>query len=216
MLNETQLIQFCDELGLSEPARAVINTIRASSPARQVRSSAKSVAARYPSRKMGVTIQAESHRNELAFIYELEYDDNVLEYYDQPSKIKLVYQAKSGKKVGVLHTPDFFVIRTDSVTWVECKTEAELKKLTEKMPHRYVREEGGGWRCPPGEQYARQFGFAYRVRSSAEIDWTFQRNMIFLQDYLRADCPPVDQAAVTEICQLVTAEPGIELHRGGI
>jgi hypothetical protein len=33
---------------------------------------------------MGVTIQFESHRVELAFIYQLEHDSSVLEYYDQP------------------------------------------------------------------------------------------------------------------------------------
>ena len=38
---------------------------------------------------MGVTIQFESHKNELARIRELEYDPEVLEYYDQPPSIKL-------------------------------------------------------------------------------------------------------------------------------
>ena len=39
---------------------------------------------RYPSRKMGVTIQFEDHRVELAGIYEMEHDATVLEYFDQP------------------------------------------------------------------------------------------------------------------------------------
>ena len=43
---------------------------------------------------MGVTIQAESHRVELAGLYEYEHDRRVLEFYDQPPSIKLVYQAK--------------------------------------------------------------------------------------------------------------------------
>ena len=38
---------------------------------------------------MGVTIQFESHRVELAEIYEMEHDADVLEYYDQPPPIKL-------------------------------------------------------------------------------------------------------------------------------
>jgi putative transposase len=33
---------------------------------------------------MGVTIQFESHRHELAAIFELEHDSSVIEYYDQP------------------------------------------------------------------------------------------------------------------------------------
>jgi hypothetical protein len=60
---------------------------------------------------MGVTIQFESHRVELPTIYELEHDDDVLEYFDQAPSIKLDYCTANGKRLGVLHTPDFFVIR---------------------------------------------------------------------------------------------------------
>jgi putative transposase len=213
MLNQDQFIQYCNHLGLSEAARKVLSNIRISPPARRVRSSAKNVAVRYPSRKMGVIIQAESHRNELAFVYEMEYDDGVLEYYDQPSVMKLEYQAKNGRKVGVLHTPDFFILRPDTAGWEECKTEEELQKLVEQMPQRYVWDEDSGWRCPPGERYAAQYGFYYHIRSSAEIDWIFQRNLIFLQDYLREDCPEVDDKAQAEVEQLVDGEPGIKLNQ---
>jgi transposase InsO family protein len=160
---------------------------------------------------MGVTIQAESHRNELAGVYENEHDPETLEYFDQPPPIKLVYQAKSGQQVGVLHTPDYFVIRTDSLGWEEWKTEEELLQLLEKMPNRYARDEDGRWRCPPGERYAQQFGFFYRVRSSAEIDWVLQRNLLFMEDYLHADCRTVDEKSAEAILMLVTNMPGIHL-----
>ena len=103
MLTQDQFAQYCVRLELSEAAKIVINRIRTSPPVRRVRSSAKSVAVRYPSRKMGMIIQAESHRNELAFIYEMEYEEEVLEYYDQPSTFKLEYQAKSGRPVPSHH-----------------------------------------------------------------------------------------------------------------
>jgi transposase InsO family protein len=160
---------------------------------------------------MGVIIQAESHRNELAGVYEKEYDPEILEYYDQPSRIKLIYEAKNGRKVGIWHIPDYFVIRSDSIGWEEWKTETELIRLAEQMPHRYVREENV-WRCPPGEQHATQFGFFYRVRSSAEIDWGLQRNLIFLEDYLRADKGGLDENAVCSVASLVAEHPGITLR----
>ena len=213
MLTQDQFNQYCDRLGLSETARMVLKIIRSSPPVRQVRSSAKNVAVRYPSCKMGVVIQAESHRNELAFVYEYEYDEAVLEYFDQPSIIKLQYRAKSGRNVGVLHTPDFFVMRADSCGWEECKTEEDLPKLAEEMPERYVWDEQVGWRCPPGEQYAAQFGCYYRIRSSAEINWVLQRNLLFLEDYLRADCPEVSQVVTAKIRELVAAEPGLKLDQ---
>lgn len=211
MLTNEELMQLCRSLGLSKQAQSVIEEIRSSPPSRRVRSAAGNVSVRYASRKMGVTIQAESHRNELAGIYEKEHDSDTLEYYDQPSRIKLVYQAKSGRKVGVLHTPDYFVIRTDSVGWEEWKMEENLARLADKMPHRYVSGEDGRWRCPPGERYAERFGLFYRVRSSAEIDWVFQRNMLFLEDYLRADCPCISEEATEAVLSLVASEPGITL-----
>src|SRR5205823_5647114 len=77
---------------------------------------------RYPSRKMGLTIQFESHRVELPLVYEMEHDPGVLEYYDQPPSIPLAYHAANGRRVSVMHTPDYFVIRQDSAGWVECKS----------------------------------------------------------------------------------------------
>ena len=66
MLSAHELARLCDRLGLSGEVRAIIETIRSSPPTRRVRSMAGNVSVRYPSRKMGVTIQAESHRVELA------------------------------------------------------------------------------------------------------------------------------------------------------
>lgn len=211
MLRDDQLAQLCQDLGLSKEAQAVIAHVRSSPPSRRVRGGAGNVSVRYPSQKMGVTIQAESHRNELAGIYAKEHDPATLEYYDQPPPIKLTYPAKNGRAVGVLHTPDFFIIRSDSVGWEEWKLAEELERLTERMPHRYVRAEDGRWRCPPGEGYAASLGFFYRVCSSAEIDWVFQRNLLFLEDYLRADCPPVREQACRAIRALVVQTPGMRL-----
>jgi transposase InsO family protein len=211
MLSNDQVTQLCRDLALSEEAQTVIATIRASSPSRRVRSAAGNVCVRYPSRKMRVTIQAESHRNELAGIYEKEHDPATLEYYDQPPAIKLVYSAKSGRRVGVWHTPDYFVLRIDAVGWEEWKTAEELERLGETMPHRYRQADDGRWACPPGEEYARPLGFFYRVRSSAEIDWVFQRNLLFLEDYLRTDCPAVEERAAAAVQALVAQQPGLSL-----
>ena len=166
---------------------------------------------RYPSRKMGVTIQFESHRVELAFIYEMEHDPDVLEYYDQAPSILLDYESAREKRLAVMHTPDYFIIHRDSAGWQECKHERELEKLTQKSPNRYCRNEDGCWRCPPGEAYATRFGLYYRLRSSAEIDWTLQRNIQYLDDYWRFDAVGV-AAETREIIETeVSAAPGLRL-----
>ena len=110
MLNDQEFSLWAKRLNLSEDARSAIEHVRRSDPARRVGGGHSNVTGRYPSRKMGATIQFESHRVELPAIFELEYDDNVLEYYDQAPSIKLDYCSADGKRLGVLHTPDFFAI----------------------------------------------------------------------------------------------------------
>ena len=212
MLDEQLFGDWCRKLGLSTKAESLIQQIRSSQPARHVRSGRGNVSGRYPSRKMGITIQFESHRNELAAIYEMEHSGSVLEYWDQPPPIKLEYGTPAGRAIGVLHTPDFFVLRADSAGWEECKLEEDLRRLAESQPNRYRRTDDGTWSCPPGEEFARGFGLYYRLRSSAEINWVFQRNLIFLEDYLRAEPAPIDPAVEGDVRRLVAAQPGIPLR----
>ena len=117
----------------------------------------------------------------------MEHSGSVLEYFDQTQPIKLVYASPKGRRMGVWHTPDFFVIRDREAGWEEWKTEEELQRLKSRNPSRYFPNAQGRWSSSPGTAYAEPLGLYYRVRSSAEIDWTFQRNIQFLDDYLRVD-----------------------------
>jgi transposase InsO family protein len=161
---------------------------------------------------MSWIVQFESHKNELPHIYQREHDRAVLEYYDQPPQIKFDYAGANGRRISFWHTADFFVIQKNIAGWEECKTEEDLARLAETQPERYCRDEDGVWRCPPGESYAEQFGLYYRVCSSAEINWTYQRNVEFLEDYHRADTPMVSEAARSAVLSLLASEPGITLE----
>src|SRR6266516_68685 len=122
--------QWCRKLTLAPATVSFLSTLRASSPVRRVASRAGNVSGMYPSRKMGVTIQFESQRPELWAILVMDYDPNVLEFYDQPHTFKLRYLDKSGKKMqGHYYTPDFLVLSKKSVCFEEWKTEADLKRL---------------------------------------------------------------------------------------
>lgn len=211
MLDEKSFDNWCQSLGLSQAARAAIGRVRSSNPSRRVQSGGENVSGNYPSLKMGVTIQFESHRNELARIYELEHDPDVLEYYDQPPSFELDYLSKSGRRNRHRYTPDFFIIRKSSAGWEECKTEEELKRLAEKSPNRYQQDEDGKWRCPPAEAHAHPLDLYFRVWSSAAINWVLQQNFIWLEDYLCADSLTVDEAAAAALLALVKANEGITL-----
>jgi putative transposase len=211
MLSSEGFLQWCGRLSLSQEARQAVERVRSAGPTRRVGGGRENVSGRYPSRKMGVTIQFESHRVELAFVYEMEHDPDVLEYYDQAPSILLDYESANERRLAVMHTPDYFVMHKDSAGWQECKHERELEKLALKSPNRYRRMEDGRWRCPPGEEHATRFGLYYRLRSSAEIDWTRQRNIQYLDDYWRFDAVGVASEAREIVDTEVSAAPGLRL-----
>jgi len=174
-----------------------------------VQGRATNVSGTYASRKMGCTIQFESHTVELWAIYTMEHDPAVLEYYDQPTTVHLRYPSKSGRPLTVSHTPDFLVLTQDGAWLEEWKKEEKLQQLTLSQPHRYERDERGQWRCPPGEEAAAALGLRYRVRSSAELAPDAIRNLIFLDDYCCG--PSIPPALATQVQDLVRATPGIAL-----
>jgi putative transposase len=211
-LNEQEWKQWCQKLNLSSKTCETIAAIRAAPPSRRVQGRAKNVSGIYPSRKMGQTIQFESHTVELWAIYQMEHDPDVLEFYDQPPPFLIQYRNKAGRKIGHYHTPDFFVLLQNSAGWEEWKTEEQLQLLAEKYPSRYQRTSDGQWRCPPGESHAEQEGLFYRVRSSAELEPIFIQNLMFLEDYLRFNLsfPSQNQKIIDE---QVKATPGVTIAK---
>lgn len=202
---------WCSQKGLSDQTIKEIDFIRNSEPARRVRSKLKNVSGFYPSEKMGLTIQFESRTVELAAIYEKEHDLTVIEYYDQPPSFPIKYLV-NGKKQGHLYTPDFFVISENWIGWEEWKTEEELLKLSEKNSNRYCLNDKGQWISPPAEEYAKNRGLSFRIRLSKEINWTYQRNIRFLEDYLLCMEPHVSEESKFALTNLVKSFPGITIN----
>lgn len=197
-------------LRLNSETEALIVSIRSSPPVRRVSGRANNITGRYPSPKMGMSIQFESDRVEFWAIYGMERDDDVLEFYDQSSRIPLSYRAKSGRRTTQWHTPDFFVLRHESAGWEEWKPAQSLDTLVVAQPARYQHAETGQWHCPPGETYAEQLGLTYRLRSSAEFHPLEIQNLKFLQDFWAHEVPPnVEQEAL--VLAHIQAHPGIAL-----
>lgn len=209
-MNQREFEQWCQKLNLPAATKELIASIRAAPPARRVQGRAHNVSGTYPSRKMGLTIQFESHKVELWAIYQMEHDEQVLEFYDQPPSFKIQYANQSGRKIGHYHTPDFFVLRRDGAAWEEWKTEAQFQRLSEKSPTRYQRAKDGSWRCPPGEAHAGPLGLKYQVRTDAELHPIFIQNLMFLEDYLRFKAEVTPQIP-EKVRQQVKESPGITL-----
>lgn len=210
MLTTEDFEIWCQQLHLAPETRTLLATLRTAPPVRKVRGRASTVTGRYPSPKMGRTIQFESQHVELWAIYAMERDDDVLEYYDQPTRLPLHYRAPSGRMTTQWHTPDFLVLRRGSVGFEEWKAASMLESLTASMPARYQRDDQGTWRCPPGEVAARTLGLAYHVRSSGIFHPRYIQNVRFLQDFWSAP-PAVAEADAARVVQFVATTPGIRL-----
>lgn len=206
MLNTQQLNEYFERNKLSPIAIKTIQQIRNSEPTRRVSSGAMNVACHYASQKMGLTIQAESHRNELAALVTWEFDNHTYEMYDQPQQVKLTYKSKNGRKATHLSTPDYFLLQEWFAGWVECKTEQELQEAYDSGSERFIRDEDGKWRCPAGEEYAAKLGLQFAVRSSAENNITYVRNLEFLADYFDVKCPIPDITNKQAVLNIMSQE----------
>jgi len=211
MMTPAAFQQWCRALALPPATCDLLATIRASQPVRRVTSRANNMSGTYPSDKMGVTVQFESHKVELWAILVMERDPEVLEFYDQPHTFTLRYLRKSGKQIqSHSYTPDFLVLRRNAVAFEEWKTEDELQRLAAHSPFRYQQGGEKSWRCPPGEEYAQSLGLTFRLRSSAEFSPIYVDNLNFLADYVGVALS-VPVQVQTQILQRLRETPGLPL-----
>jgi putative transposase len=195
VISEEQLLRLFIRQNIPLMGRKIVETVRTSDPTRRVGGGTHNVVTRFASRKMGCVIQAESHKCELPAIYEWENDPGTHEFYDQPTQVKLSYKTANGRRATHMATPDFFLIQDEWMGWIECKPLAALQASYETGSDRYVLDATGSWCCPPGENFAADYGLGFRVRLAEDTNWILVRNLEFLSDYLRPDCPIPDRAA---------------------
>ena len=182
-LDGIALLAYFRRLHLSKEAQELLTRIRTSPPSRTPGARRGNMPIWYPSKKMHCIIKAESHKVEFAFLLQVEHDDDVLEFWDQPPSIQLEYQDRRGQTQRPFHTADYFLFRYKEAGWVECKPTQELIRQARMRPNRYQLDEQGKWHCPPGEAFAAKYGLFYHVYASDQVNWAAQDNWLFLEDY---------------------------------
>ena len=141
VLSEEKFEKWCDRLELQEQTREIVVKVRTSEPVRKVKGTARNVHG-HASKKMGRTIQFESHTLELPALTSFyEYDDDVLEYWDQPYQFTLKCSLNGKRSNTISYVPDFLVLKTNSISFEEWKPEKTLIKRAEKYSYRYVKDE---------------------------------------------------------------------------
>lgn len=213
MMTEEEFLAWISIAPLSDEAVQQIRRIRESAPSRRVEGHKSNVSGSYPSKKMGQTIQYESHKVELLFIQLCEHSNDILEYYDQPPPVKLFYPLHNGRATAAMKTFDFFVLKRDGTAgWVECKSEDELLRLSEEKG-RYQKAPDGTWIFPPGEEYAFPLGLTVTVWSSEQANHVLHQNYIYLEDYFRDETAVIEPIRAMGIVSVVSACQGIRLSQ---
>ncbi|MGM0881145.1 MAG: hypothetical protein ACQEXQ_08890 [Bacillota bacterium] len=211
MMTDNQFTKWCIDNKIPEETVKYIDKIRKTDPVRKTRSSIKNVAGIFSSNKMKLTIQFES-QIELCGVYEYDQKDSkTIEFYDQPTQIKLDYYQDTGKHAVFLHTPDYLVINNNNAGFVEFKSEERLIKDSEKDPARYYKDSSGTWRSPPAELAAEKHGLSYKIRTETEFNISLQRNVRFLEDYYNERNSSVPTNDFTVISEVISEQPGIQL-----
>ncbi len=217
MLTDRQFRDYCDRLKLSEQTREILQKIRTSEPVRKVKGTARNVHGPYASKKMGRTIQFESHTLELPALTSFyEYDNDVLEYWDQPYKFTLKCFPNGKRSNTISYVPDFLVLRTDTVGFEEWKPEKKLVERAKKYPYRYVRDKNQQWQDLLALEQCEKLSFYFRIRTDSEIDWIKYRNLKYLGKYLDGYLNQqyvVDEEVQLHIKDVVENHPGISLSQ---
>lgn len=180
MLSEQDYEQYLDDLKLDASGRDFISNIRSSPPARAVGAVRKhNVCGQLFSEKMGCTIQYESRTGEALFAWDAEYDDEVLEFYDQPVTIPIEIVDKRGRRNRTSCTPDYMTLRRIGITFHEVKPLQELRKLVLKRPTDWV-ELDGVFFYRPAESAFRERGCVYQVVAAESLSQRRAHNIKLL------------------------------------
>lgn len=197
MLKDFEYLCFAHgDQNLSQSAREYISSVRRSEPSRMVGTHARAnVVSFLPSKKMQRTISTESRGPEKSFAILAEYDDRILEYYDQPEPISIVRTDKRGRSRKGSYTPDFLVLLKDGPQLVEVKTADAVVALAERYPEDWIVKEDGSVLFIPAEAAAEKLGLGFQV-------WTYRPSQRFyvanLELLLRARNAKDRRADITE------------------
>jgi putative transposase len=201
MLSERDLQDYFEALQLSADARAIVRRVRLTDPARATGTGRGANSARFASRKMGSTIQADSLHGEEAACWVWEHDDTVLEYWDQPPTVRVVARDKTGRRYGYNKTFDYFLLSRSFCGWVEFERRAEIEERVRDGDPNYYQDESGKWHFQPGEALAEESGLGFELRLVEDNNVVLAANVRFLVDYLSPQAPAVKSDTARRIRQ---------------
>jgi len=149
---------------LPQVAKQYLESVRSTEASRMVGTHAKTnICSWITSTKMSRTISSESRGPEKALIILSEYDESVLEIWDQPQPIKVTRVNKNGQRRAGSYTPDFLLLTDRGPRVIEVKPESVIEGLISDQPDNWVKNDAGGYRYLPAEAAFREMGITHQV-----------------------------------------------------
>jgi len=160
----------------------------------------------FQSFKNGVTTSTESRTGELPYAFELDYDESVLAYYEQPPAVEVRRHTKRGYRRITRYTPDFLVLTKDGPKVVQVKLRAELEhNVVEKQD--WVRLEDGSFQDVVAAEVFETLGLLHVVAAIDEVDQLRAANLGLMRRALRETT--ADDAALRRNVSAHMAQRGL-------
>ena len=106
------------------------------------------------------------------------------------------------------------MIRKNGAGWEEWKNEGDYFQIAKELEWKYIKDDDGQWKCPPGEEFAKNLGLSFKACVSSSINWSLHRNYVLLDDYLRRKKDLlVENKCLDEIKKAIFSQPGITLKK---
>lgn len=196
-LSDQEFQSYVARLSLSDAAIDYITATRDSQPARVVRSSGShNTVWRYPSAKMGFAVALES-TEEHTYAAQLEYDQAVIEYWEQSSRVNLSVLDVHGKTRRAAYVPDFLILNNSGVELVQVKTISECARLAAANPNRWT-WDGVAAADLAADTYFRELGLVHRVVADGHIRRIFAENCLLLLRIRQAPTQSMDARRVAK------------------
>lgn len=213
MLEQIEIEDVYRRLNIPDKGRAFVDQIRNSPPLRRVRGGKSNVVGRFPSKKMGQTIQYDSRTCEHVFLLGAEIDPDILEIWDQSASLALRYKDSGGRNRGHREIIDYLTISPKGIKIIQCKLDDDLEEWESKNPERFSRDGNGHWISLAGEKSAAEYGFEYQVWSPSRSSVILSRNAEFLLDYFNNEAPSNMNSSISQIGQIVNDQKVIRLDK---
>lgn len=148
----------------------------------------------------------ESHTVERLHLYHLELDPNVVAYRTQARLHNVEGTDSRGHRRTWPITVDMIVLRTDSVTIVECKSRSWLEKEARKPNSKWSCIEGR-WTCTSHESWAAGRGLRFEVVARDEMCGVELQNLEFIYAMSRQTTTSRDETIMCHAKHILASGP---------